>query len=77
MAPPVKLSPATSPTVTVTLEELSRALDQMGVAASVSAAGLYHAILQVQKTDKPFSPPPSTPDRRRALLQSELKQNVI
>ena len=69
------LSPATSPSVTVTLEELSRAFGRIGIPSSVSPAGLYHAILQVQR--KP-SPPqsPSTLARRKALLQSELNYIV-
>jgi len=65
------LSPATSPSVTVTLEELSHAFSQIGIPSSVSPAGLYHAILQVQKKPEPSPQPPSTLARQKALLQSE------
>jgi hypothetical protein len=54
----------TSPSVTVTLSELSLALDKMDLTQSFSAAGLYHTILQLQST-------PSVSDHRKAILQRE------
>ena len=39
-----------SPSITVTLDELSRALDQMGLTVSVPATRMYHTILQLHAT---------------------------
>jgi len=49
-------TPKTSndPSVTVTLDELARAINNMGLAPTVSAELLYHAILQVQAS--PYTP---------------------
>jgi hypothetical protein len=72
--PPPSTLRGKSPSVTVTLDELGLALDQMGLTRSVSAAQLYHTILQLQA---PQPRPPTTPARRRALLQSESNHDFM
>ena len=58
-----------SPTVTVTLEDLVLAIDQMGLTASVSAAELYHQLHDQAPIPVPH---PSTSAPQKAMPQSEL-----
>lgn len=73
-------SPKTSggPSVTVTLDELARAIDRIGLTRSVSAGILYHSILQVQAPRAPSTPrPPTTLARRKAILQSKSNSRYL
>jgi hypothetical protein len=56
-----------APSVTVTLDELARAIDNMGLTPTVSARLLYHVILQVQV-------PPTTPQPPITAQQNVLHQ---
>jgi hypothetical protein len=57
----------TSPSVTVTLDQLLLAIDKMGLTKSVSAAELYHTILQLQSMPSISPPSPPSPP---AILKS-------
>lgn len=75
---PTMSSPKTSsgPSVTITLDELARAIDQMGLTQSVSVGILYHSILQVQAP--PSTPrPPTTLARQKAILQSKSNSQYL
>ena len=67
--PPASSLGSTSPSVTVTLDQLTLAIDKMGFTKSVSAAKLYHTILKLQST--PSASPPPTSALRTDTLQSE------
>jgi hypothetical protein len=73
---PSDILSATSPSVTVMLDELTLAFGQMGLTKSVSAAELYHTILRLQATPPPPRPP-TTPARRRAILQSKSNHDFM
>ena len=62
--------------VTVTVDELVRAIDMMGLTPTVSAGKLYHAILQLQAT--PYTPRPrATPAQRKMLLQRKSNSRCL
>ena len=72
---------ATSLSVVVTLDDLARALNKMGVTESVSAASLYNTILQLKSYSGtppfPLQPPQITPNPPQAQSKSNYEDHKI
>lgn len=70
-----KMLTNSSPSVTVTLDELARAIENIGL--PVSAELLYQEILQIQAPPSPNAPqPPITPAQRKSQFTMTLCANI-